>query len=176
MQIVDIDINQINPAKYNPRTITDTAFAGLKESLKKFGMPQPLVVNKRNNVLVSGHQRLKAAEALQWQTVPVVYVDLSPAEEKALNVTLNNQAISGTFTEGLQELLQEIKIELPEYNELKLDALEIEIKEFKPNLPNDDDKPTSTPSEFVLTVTLNDYDEHQSLFCELRDRGFKVKV
>jgi ParB/RepB/Spo0J family partition protein len=145
MKIEQIPLSEINPATYNPRTISESAFAGLKESLKKFGMPQPLVVNKRNNVLVSGHQRAKAAESLGWQTVPVVYVDLSLSEEKALNVTLNNQAISGTFTEGLQELLQEIKLELPEYKELMLDSLEVNLKTIEDI--NTEDKEID-PNEF----------------------------
>jgi hypothetical protein len=175
MKIEQIPLSEINPAKYNPRTISESAFAGLKESLKKFGMPQPLVVNKRNNVLVGGHQRLKAADALGWQAVPVVYVDLSLSEEKALNVTLNNQAISGTFTDGLQELLQEIKLELPEYNELMLDTLEMSMPEFNPDLPDDEEKPKPA-GEFKVIVTFENYDEQQLLFSELRDRGLKVKV
>lgn len=107
-------IADVKPAAYNPRDIGDAAFEGLKESLKKFGMVDPLVVNIRPSptVLVGGHQRLKAAEAIGLTHVPVVEVDLSPAEEKALNVTLNNQKISGFYTETLNELIEEIRAEL----------------------------------------------------------------
>lgn len=103
-----ISITKIKPAKYNPRRIDPQAFSGLCESLKKFGMPQPLVVNSRSGILVSGHQRLKAAESLGWTKVPVVHVDLSDAEEKALNVSLNNRHIGGDYTEGLSDVLEEI--------------------------------------------------------------------
>jgi hypothetical protein len=125
MIIKHIPITDINPAPYNPRSISDAAFEGLKESIKKFGMPQPLVVNKRSGVLVSGHQRLKAAGALGLSTVPVIEVDLSPAEEKALNVTLNNKHIAGDFTVGLNELLGEITADLGRdfLAELRLDQL-----------------------------------------------------
>ena len=122
-------IADVKPAAYNPRAIGDAAFEGLKESLKKFGMVDPLVVNIRPNptVLVGGHQRLKAAEAIGLTTVPVVEVDLSPAEEKALNVTLNNQKISGFYTEGLAELIEEIRAELGDemMQILKLDEIVI---------------------------------------------------
>ena len=102
-------LSEIKPAKYNPRRISESAFTGLVESIKKFGMPQPLVVNKRSGVLVSGHQRLRAAESLGWTEVPVIYVDLEPAAEKALNVTLNNRATQGDFTEALNVVIDDIE-------------------------------------------------------------------
>lgn len=122
--IVETPVEKINPAKYNPRAISEESFQGLVSSVKRWGLPEPLVVNKVNNVLVSGHQRLRAATHLGMKTVPVVYVELTDAEEKALNVTLNNVKIQGYFTEGLQELLEEIKLELPEdFESLRLDDL-----------------------------------------------------
>ena len=110
MELVSITL--IKPAKYNPRAISESAFQGLCESLRKFGMPQPLVVNSRSGTLVSGHQRLKAAQAIGWADVPVVYVDLEPAAEKALNVTLNNRSIAGDFTEALNVILDDIERDL----------------------------------------------------------------
>lgn len=140
MQIKKVSISDVKPAKYNPRDISDSAFEGLKESIKKFGLVDPLIVNTRTNVLVGGHQRLKACEALGMTHVPVVEVDLSLAEEKALNVTLNNQKISGFYTDALQDLLDEIKIDVPEFEELKLDALFPELPDFEPGDEDDQGK------------------------------------
>lgn len=125
--IQNIPIKEIKPANYNPRDINPEALKGLIESIKKFGMPQPLIINKKTNILVSGHQRLRAAKALALETVPVVYVNLSDAEEKALNVTLNNQKISGHFTHELGMLLDEIRIELGDdfFRDIKLDEITI---------------------------------------------------
>ena len=50
MKIESVDIKNINPAKYNPRTINNYEFSGLCESLKKFGLTQPLIVNKVDGV------------------------------------------------------------------------------------------------------------------------------
>lgn len=126
-QIINVPIKEIKPANYNPRDINPEALKGLIESIKKFGMPQPLIINKKTNVLISGHQRLRAAQSLAFQTVPVVYVELSIPEEKALNVTLNNQKISGHFTHALGELLDEIRIELGDdfFRDIKLDEIEV---------------------------------------------------
>ena len=78
-------IGNINPAKYNPRVISEEELLGLIESVKKFGVVDPFIFNQRTLTLVGGHQRLKACERLGYTEVPVVKVDLSPAEEKALN-------------------------------------------------------------------------------------------
>jgi len=55
LEIVYLDINEVNPSAYNPREISDNAFEGLKESIKKFGFVDPLVINKRTGVLCGGH-------------------------------------------------------------------------------------------------------------------------
>lgn len=115
MEVKSYHPKDINPAKYNPRHITDEELAGLRESLKKFGFVQPLIVNTRTGTLVGGHQRLKASILEGYESVPVMEVDLSLAEEKALNVALNSPHIQGKFDEViLKDLLIEIKTDLPE--------------------------------------------------------------
>jgi hypothetical protein len=125
LKIADVPVADLKPAPYNPRDISEVAFEGLKESIKKFGFVDPVIVNVRTGLMVGGHQRLKAALALGLASVPAVHVDLSPSEEKALNVTLNNQRISGHYTDALQELLGEIAVDLGEAEmaALKLDEL-----------------------------------------------------
>ena len=125
LKIVDVPVGELNPAPYNPRDITDAAFEGLKESIRKFGFVDPIIRNTATGLLVGGHQRLKAAQALGIDVVPVVEVELTPAEEKALNVTLNNTKISGFYTEGLQSLLDEISADLGDdfLRDLKMDEL-----------------------------------------------------
>ncbi len=82
-------------------------------------------MNLESGNIVGGHQRVRAAADLGLPTVPVVEVRLNDAQEKALNVTLNNQKISGFFTNDLQDLLFEIKGDLGEefLEDLNLDAL-----------------------------------------------------
>lgn len=123
-----VRIKDLKPAKYNPRAITAQAFDGLVESVRRFGMPQPVVVNKRNNVVVGGHQRLKAAQELGWDKVPVIWVNLQDADERALNVTLNNASIAGHFTDSLQDVLVGLRDALPltDFEALALHQLEIQ--------------------------------------------------
>lgn len=130
MTIEQIDISQVQPAVYNPRVISEDEMDGLVSSLRKFGFVEPLIINKRTNNLVGGHQRLKAADLLGLTTVPVTYVDLSEIEEKALNIALNSHTIQGKYDhEILPTLLEEIKLEMPDLSkELRLDQLERDLK------------------------------------------------
>ena len=129
MEVKEYKLSSINPAKYNPRKITDRELTGLVESIKKFGFIDPLIINIKNkkNTLVGGHQRLKAAELLKYKTVPVVEVNLSIAEEKALNIALNSSTIQGKFdNEILSGLLNEVKIDLPDlFDGLNFDDFEL---------------------------------------------------
>lgn len=96
--------SQIKPAPYNPRDIDLNAKVKLKQGLREFGCVEALVWNKRTGNLVGGHQRLKLAdEEVNFPTetvdygVPVMVVDLDDADEKMLNVLLNNPGAQGFF-------------------------------------------------------------------------------
>lgn len=113
MDIVKIDISLLNPATYNPRLDlkpTDSEYIKLKKSIQEFGCVEPIVVNKRNNVIVGGHQRYKVLKDLGYKDIDVVYVDLDDIHEKSLNIALNK--ISGDWdADKLEDLLREINLD-----------------------------------------------------------------
>jgi len=115
----------LKPSSYNPRSISDAAMKGLQASLKRFGIVQPIVVNKATGRVVGGHQRVKALQANGETEAPVVIVDIPESEEKALNVSLNNREIEGDFTADLGPLLDEIKFDIGDeaFEGLRLDML-----------------------------------------------------
>ena len=86
-------VKELNPAPYNPRKWSEEAVAQLTDSIKSFGLVDPILVNSspdRKNVVIGGHFRLKVAKDLGIKEVPVVYVDIPDIErEKELNVRLN---------------------------------------------------------------------------------------
>ena len=127
VKFIYVPIKDVKPADYNPRNISDEGLDGLMESIKEFGIEaSPLVINTTTGNLVSGHQRLKAAHKLGLKEVPVIYLELTEVQERALNVTLNNPRIQGFFTDDLQAMLAELDSDLGEmYKKLKLDQLEV---------------------------------------------------
>ena len=135
-EITEMRIADLVPAPYNPRTITDQAYAGLRESLQKFGLVDLLVVNKRNNRIIGGHQRFKVMQDEGVETTPVVLVDLDEISEQMLNITLNNTQIVGEFTEALAPLLEKLRLAAPdEYLAMRLDALRQEVAALLPETP-----------------------------------------
>ncbi|HSW65477.1 MAG TPA: ParB N-terminal domain-containing protein [Dissulfurispiraceae bacterium] len=128
-------LSELKPAEYNPRTISDAALAGLKHSIERFGLVEPIIWNKRTGHVCGGHQRLKVLLNHGETETDVVVVDLPAIEEKALNLTLNNPAIQGVFTEGVTIILDELQAIIPEVlPALKLDMI---VNEFKDAGTND---------------------------------------
>ena len=88
MKIKEIKINKLKPAEYNPRQITKKQYNDLKMSIEKFGIVDPVVLNKDMTV-IGGHQRLKVCKDLNHDVIPCVVLDLSKEEERELNIRLN---------------------------------------------------------------------------------------
>jgi hypothetical protein len=125
MRIETKPIADLMPAPWNPRKITDEAMHGLQKSIDRFGLVEPVVWNEQTGHVVGGHQRLAALKARGETAVSVVVVDLPESEEKALNVTLNNQAIAGEFDDSLGDLLEEIICDIGDdaFSNLRLDLI-----------------------------------------------------
>jgi len=130
----ECDLKDLIPAPYNPRKISDEQMNGLQKSLDRWGLVQEIVVNKRTNHIVGGHQRASALEVNGEKKAAVVWVDIDEDEERALNVALNSPHISGEFDfEKLPPLLDEIELKLPEvFDDLRLERLREEAFEGSP--------------------------------------------
>ena len=88
MKIELIKINKLKPAEYNPRQITTKQYNDLKESIRKFDLVDPIIVNKDMTV-IGGHQRLKVCKDLNYKDVDCVILDLSKEQEREVNIRLN---------------------------------------------------------------------------------------
>ena len=88
-----VDINQLRKAPYNPRTRSEGDEQQLRQSIKRYGMIDPLIVNghpRRKNIIIGGHFRFDMAKEMEFTTVPVVYINIaSITKEKELNLRLN---------------------------------------------------------------------------------------
>lgn len=153
IQIVQVNINELKPSLYNPRKWSDDATAQLKESVKRFGLIDPILVNsdaERNGVVIGGHFRLKIAKDLGFKEVPVVYINIpDEAKEKELNVRLNKNLgdwdydLLAKFDESLlsdigfdsQELdsIFDFSVDTPEVFDLNRELEKLDIKKITVN-------------------------------------------
>lgn len=100
--------------------------AALTSVLHDIGWVQSVIVNKRTDpswgrdrgveTVLDGHLRIKAALARdEEQEIPVVYVDLLPAEERRILATLDPiGAMAGRDDEVLASLAESVITEWPE--------------------------------------------------------------
>ena len=95
MNIVYRDINDLISAEYNPRQLTNDQFNQISDSIKRFGIVDPIIVNKnkeREDIIIGGHQRIKVAKDLNIEKVPTVELDLNYDKERELNIRLNKNS------------------------------------------------------------------------------------
>lgn len=88
MDIKMVKIDDIVPYENNPRHNED-AIEPVKESIKAYGFRVPMILDKEN-IIVAGHTRYAAAQALGMVEVPVLYADdLSDEEIRAFRIADN---------------------------------------------------------------------------------------
>lgn len=151
LKIQMVNISDLNPALYNPRKWSEDARAQLTESIRRFGMVDPILANGaagRKNVVIGGHMRLKIAKDLGYTEIPVVYVDIPEIErEKELNIRLNKNLgewdleLLAKFDESLlgdigftsEELddVFDIEVDQPEQFNLQKELKKLDIKKVE---------------------------------------------
>lgn len=88
MNIEMKDISLLRPYEKNPRR-NDEAVKYVMESIKEFGFKVPIVIDK-DNVIIAGHTRHKAAKKLKIKEVPcIVADDLTEEQVKAFRLADN---------------------------------------------------------------------------------------
>ena len=91
-KIVSRDIGTLIFAEYNPRQLTKDQYKHLKDSIDRFGIVDPIIVNRnkeRENIIIGGHQRVRVAKDMNIKKVPCLELDLSYDRERELNIRLN---------------------------------------------------------------------------------------
>lgn len=106
VKVKNVKIQEIKPYENNPRD-NDKAVEGVAKSLQEFGWQQPIVVDK-DNVIIVGHTRYKAATKLGYKEVPVTVADnLSPEKVKAYRLADNKTGENAIWDN--KKLLKELE-------------------------------------------------------------------
>ena len=107
-----LPIDRLVPAPYNPRRVlkpTDKAYRKLERSLRQFGLVEPLRLERADRVRGRRARPPGHPPGMGTTEVPVSVVNLSDAQEKALNVVLNNQEAQSRYDPSrLADLLDEL--------------------------------------------------------------------
>lgn len=160
MIIEKIKIEELNPAKYNPRKdlkAGDPEYEKLKKSIETFGYVEPVIWNKGTGNIVGGHQRLKILIEQGKTEVDCVVVDIDESEEKALNVALNK--VSGDWDlPKLADLIEQLDADMFDISLTGFDMAEVEdlFSQVHDKDIEDDDFDVDGALEEESFVRLND--------------------
>ena len=97
-----INVEKLKHHPFNSEVYRLSDIESLKKSIKKVGLLEPLIINKKNEVL-SGNRRLEAIKELKFQTVKVILKELENNEEPLHIISHNSQRIKTS-----REILNEI--------------------------------------------------------------------
>ena len=131
MKIIELTLDQLKPYEKNPRR-NDHAVKYVAQSIKEFGFKVPIIIDK-DNVIVAGHTRYKAAKKLGMEKVPCIIADdLTDEQIKAFRIADNKVT---EIAEWDFELLND---ELKDILNIDMGNLGFDLFEAEPEIIEDD--------------------------------------
>ena len=170
-KIIQRDIDTLIFAEYNPRQLTKDQYKHLKDSISRFGLVDPIIVNKnkeRKNIIVGGHQRVKVAKDMKIETVPVLEVDLTYERERELNIRLNKN----TGEWDMDNLAN--FFDMDELTDWGFDEkeLQLDIQEDKELIDISNELETS----YEVVVECLDERHQEEIYNKLNEMGMKCRI
>ena len=131
MEIVNKNIEEIKMYENNPRN-NDGAVEYVANSIKEFGFKVPVVLDK-NNVIVAGHTRYKAAKLLKITEIPCIIADdLNDEQVKAFRLIDNKAAELASWDIDL------LNLELENIKDIDMELFNFEISNILDNVVDDE--------------------------------------
>ena len=137
MEIIEKNIDELIPYEDNPRK-NDDAVEAVANSIREFGFKVPVVVDK-DNVVVAGHTRIKAARELGIDQIPcIVADDLTDEQIKAYRLADNKVAELADWDFALmdEQLAEITEIDMSQFG-FDIDALDPEPEVEEVDVPED---------------------------------------
>ena len=121
-----VSIESLKPWAQNPRT-NEHAVESIADSIARFGFGAPIVARRQDSRVIAGHTRLKAAQRLGLEQVPVRFLDLSESEASALALADNKLAELAEWDEEvLHNIINELQDGGVDLTDLGWTGLELE--------------------------------------------------
>jgi ParB family transcriptional regulator, chromosome partitioning protein len=116
MEIVNLPLEHLKPALWNSNQMDQETSRKLKESIRRYGVIENLVVRKLSDEafeVLSGNQRLKLLAEMGFSTAPCLVVKVDDAQAKLLAQAVNH--IRGEDDLGLRaEIMKEVMKSIPQ--------------------------------------------------------------
>ena len=137
-------LSEIKPYKKNAKKHNETQIKNVMQSIKEFGIVQPIVVD-RNNTIIIGHCRYEAMKRLGYDELQedwVKVVDLSEEETEKLRLLDNKLNESEWNLDLLKDLVPSIDFSDFEINfNLPEEVEDINLDDFFEDAPPKEKEP-----------------------------------
>ena len=157
------DIKTLIFAEYNPRQLTTEQYKHLKDSIERFGLVDPIIINKnkdRKNIIIGGHQRGRVATDMNISEVPCVEIDLTQERERELNIRLNRNTGEWDY-DILADMFDVEELTDWGFNETELFGLE------EPEYDDLTDEEKESPPK--LQITFKTFEQQEKAIIEIAE-------
>jgi len=167
-------IADLIPYSNNTRTHSDGQVKQVADSIKEFGFTNPVLIDE-NLGIIAGHGRIMAAKKLKMDEVPTIMLTgLSEAQKKAYVMADNQLALNAGWD------LEKLKFEIEDLKSMDFDVDVIGFSDkFMDNLFKTDDifdTDVKDEKEMLLVIEFEEESDQESLYNELKERGYNIKV
>ncbi|WP_102026165.1 nucleoid occlusion protein [Salirhabdus sp. Marseille-P4669] len=187
-EVVQIPVNDIEPNQYQPRSIfSEERIHELAQTLRTHGMIQPIVVRKLEDnhgryELIAGERRWRAAQHLEWESIPAIIKNMTDTETASVALIENLQREELTVIEEALAYAQ-----LLEMHDLTQEALAQRLGKSQSTIANKLRllKLPQTVQQAVLNkqiterharalIALKDVESQEKVLQEILDKGLNV--
>ena len=167
MRIKNRKLTELTPYAHNPRR-NDAAVDAVANSIREFGFLVPVVVDK-NNTIVAGHTRLKAAQSLGLATVPTVDAgNLTAKQIKAFRLADNKTAELAEWD------FDKLKIELESLSGFDMSMFGFDDAMFAEEETSP--KAGTYKEKFSVVVDCTDEEEQRTVYELLTENGYECRI
>ena len=172
MKLVKKQIKDLVQAEYNPRKISKLQKIDLRNSLEKFGLVDPIIINineDRKNIVIGGHQRLKLWKELGNTDIICNTLNLNLKQERELNIRLNKN--TGSFDDDLIKENFDYE-ELTEWGFTPSELYDEDITADDHPEPNYQD----LEDKWFLNIEFEDEKEAEIWYNKLKKENLNIKI
>ena len=176
-----INLNDIIPYANNPRNNDGDAVDKVASSIKEFGFNVPLVLDKEN-VIICGHTRYKAAKKLKLNDIPCIYAEhLTPAQVKAYRIADNKVSEYATWNDDILaiefEQLQELDFDTDLTGFCVSEVIDIlNVEDESKQEPDISEANFNYKEQYGVIVMCDNEDHQEKVYNELIEQGYTCKV
>ena len=164
-EFIQIPVSDLIPYENNPRN-NDEAVDDVAESMEQCGDLDPIEVDE-NNVILSGHTRLKAMLQRRQKTADVIrYTGLTEEQKTKYRLLANKTAEKAGW--DIEKELEELKkVDFGDYDFGFAEEMKTEIERTTVETP---------PETYEVVVECTDEFDMQEKYDELTARGYQCRI